>query len=385
VAAVDHPHNPAVEEMLTPCHQGEVGSCAFAPRLAWAVSGGWDGQVLQWDLSTGDLHHRWQASAKAICAVAVTPDGGRILTGDVDGHLVTWDALSHHEVSREVAHLRPICGVAVSGNGRIIATCSWDSRIKLRYLDDEDCPERTLTGHKDIVAGMCFWPDGKRLLTWSPDGTARTWETVRGNPLRAWAVNSRRLTCGDVSPSGQHFAVGGDNGTILIWDVIYQTEVATVNLHEPCCGLHFAPDGGSLIIVTANATIIHAQLPEVRELHRESYGFPLQTTAMPVTGEGLALGGLDGTVRFQPLPQFDGCSVWVTPVETLERRAKPGLGRLFGQHHLLRILRCSCPFCGHLHDFGTNQPPVRLTCPGCHRELLLSDAAMSGQIKMPPA
>lgn len=384
MASADNPQNLPFDEMLVPCHGGEVLCCAFAPRLAWAISGGYDGQILKWDLCTGEAVHRWQASKRAISALAVTPDGGRILSGDMEGHLVTWDAISHHEMAREVAHLRPISGIAISNNGRITATSSWDSRVKLRYVDTEETPERTLTGHKDIVAGMKFWPDGKKLLTWSPDGTARMWETMRGNQMRAWTLNNRRLVCGDVAGNGQYLAVGSDDGYVLIWDSAQQVEVATLDLGEPCCGLHFAPDCGSLLTITTQANLIHWQIPYVTELSRERYQFPIQSTAMPPTGEGLALGGKDGSVRFQPLPQFEQSPLWVTAMETLERRAKPGaLAKLFGQHQLLRILRCSCPCCGHLHDFGANPPPNRLQCPGCQRELLLAESAMSGLIKVP--
>ena len=384
MANVEESNFPPLDEMLVPCHAGEVLCCAFAPRLAWAVSGGYDGRLLLWDLSTCGVYASWAASARAVTAVAVTADGTKILTGDIEGHLVTWDSISHREISREIAHLRPISGIAQSANGRIIATCAWDSRIKLRYLDDDQGEERTLLGHKDIIAGMRFWPDGKRLLTWSFDGTARVWETVRGNQMRTWTLPNRRLQCGDVSPNGQYFAVGGQDGTLLIWDVIQQVELATLDLREPCCGVHFAPDCGSLIVITDKSTLIHMHLPNIVELSRQSLQFPIQATAMPVTGEGLALGGKDGSVQFHPLPMFENCPLWVTAVETLERRAKPGtLARFFGQQHLVRILRCCCPSCGHLHEFGTNSPPNRFTCPGCQRELLLSEAVMSGVVRVP--
>src|SRR5581483_3419755 len=93
-----------------------------------------------------------------------------------------WDAVSHLPRQNFVAHIRPISAIRFSPDGKRMATASWDRQVILR-APARDREARTLSGHTDIVAGCCFTPDARQLVSWSHDGSLRLWEVETGRCL----------------------------------------------------------------------------------------------------------------------------------------------------------------------------------------------------------
>lgn len=75
-----------------------------------------------------------------------------------------------------------------------------------------------LAGHRGLVTGVAYTPDG-RLLSCGTDSFVRTWDGHSGRPLDAhdWEVGP--LTALTVAPDGMRAAVGSKDGRIFIWDI----------------------------------------------------------------------------------------------------------------------------------------------------------------------
>ena len=109
-----------------------------------------------WDLASGRLEHTLKGHTGGVNAVAVTPDGQRIVSGSDDHTVRVWDLAS----------------------GRL---------------------ERTLKGHTGAVNTVAVTPDGQHIVSGSDDGTVRVWDLasrplsnapVEGHTGRSWRWRS---------------------------------------------------------------------------------------------------------------------------------------------------------------------------------------------------
>jgi WD40 repeat protein len=121
---------PRSPETLIHGHAGFL-CFAFLPDGLVGVSGGWEGSMTLWDLSTGArLDHRTAHSAE-ITRVAIQGDGLRAVAADADGGLMIWD-LSKGTVQRlPDAHRGRVTSLAVVGDERPLAiTGGADERVR---------------------------------------------------------------------------------------------------------------------------------------------------------------------------------------------------------------------------------------------------------------
>lgn len=368
-------------EGLAACHRGAIVSCAFGPRLAWAASGGWDGQVLLWDIETGQATTRWQAGPKPISALGVPPGGTRLWTGDMEGRLGRWLVQAHHQESMELAHHRPISSIAVAAHGRAMATSSWDGTIRVTITGEDGTTHQVLRGHADVVVGCQFWPDAKSIVSWSRDGTIRSWEVARGFQLGLWKLPKLRPAALAIAPDGRGLAVSTEDGSLLLWDVTQPDRPpAQTSGKRAFRGCFFTSDGQMVVAVSSEGEVRFLGVPDLNDVLKPvEVRCRVQAAALAPSGEGLALGSDDGSLYFCPLETLAHLEVYVTPTETIEERSDRSLlGRLRGQSALKRVLRCSCPVCGRLHELGESLPGPGLVCANCHRGLRFTAFTLVG-------
>lgn len=220
------------------------------------------GQTLQlWDVESGQVVRTFDNNSSFVDAIAVTPDGGRILSaGREPGSVLTWDLSSGQllrtlsagqqsgfrfsrnffSLSREGSRLlstdfnglrlsdpasstwlRSFPGVAgaLSPDGRRILASSTDEDDHVLRLWDADTGKRmrTLKGHTRRAHAIAFSPDGKRAISGGGDIALRLWDTASGKSLRSFQTHRRdredgyispAVTVVSFSPDGRHVAAG---------------------------------------------------------------------------------------------------------------------------------------------------------------------------------
>lgn len=166
-------------------HQSYVTGIALAG--AWAVSGGYDGRLIWWDLENRKQVRAVDAHRKWIRGVAATPDGKTIVSVADDMVCRLWDAATGspiHEL-RGHAEITPhhfpsmLFACAVSADGRFVAT-------------------------GDKVGHVVVWEvaSGKSVATLEAPGLY-TWDPVQ----RRHSIGGIRSLA--FSPDGERLAVGG--------------------------------------------------------------------------------------------------------------------------------------------------------------------------------
>jgi WD40 repeat protein len=77
-----------------------------------------------------------------------------------------------------------ITALAISPDGRRVLTASEDKTARLLDLESAK-PLGTFRGHTDLLYSAQFSPDGRLLVTASRDDTARLWDAATGQAISA--------------------------------------------------------------------------------------------------------------------------------------------------------------------------------------------------------
>jgi WD40 repeat protein len=76
-----------------------------------------------------------------------------------------------------------------------------------------------LRGHTGLVGALAFAPDGRTLLSGSPDRTVRCWDVASGRELAAYDWQLGQVATVAFAPDGLTAAAAGEGGAIALWDV----------------------------------------------------------------------------------------------------------------------------------------------------------------------
>lgn len=249
------------EPMVLLGHKDQVWALAFSPNGTMLASGDRSGQVHLWDLSNGRLSRTIAADESAIWSLAFTPDGESIISAS-DVRAALW----HIETGKLRSEMRQPAGritrAAPSPDGAVLAVASTDGRVRLWDVDSATMMKEILVAD-DVVWSVAFSPDGRELVTASSDEVVALWDVETGRQRATFAGNRGGATdvayLGDnativavdrsgqvhlwdiqtarrliepwrghsaatwriaLHPDGERFATAGDDGRIMIWDVL---------------------------------------------------------------------------------------------------------------------------------------------------------------------
>jgi WD40 repeat protein len=299
------------ELLLLAGHRGTVASGAFAPDCKTLITAN-DGGVWVWDMTTGKGRMVALGDNSSLGATAVAPDGDTLATATKAGVVHLWDLDNGTLKDRFQAHQGAIEILAFGPGGRFLATGGADQTARVWDLTAPKEPPLVLRGHRGAIHGLIFSPDGKYLATTSSDQTAKiwdlatgvekadfkgqagawvtrvafapdgqTWATAEGHPFHSllaarvqlWDArtkqvrNSWDVTGGGAfglsfNPDGRYLAVGGNNGTVLLYDVASRSDVGAPKLYRAFRGhanriflLAFSPGGKLLATAGNDATV----------------------------------------------------------------------------------------------------------------------------------
>jgi WD40 repeat protein len=348
-------------------HDGEVYSCAYTPDSSFVLSGGWDGMLRLWDAATGVPITRLNASPKPLSCCASSPDGLQWLTGSMEGLLSIWDGVSHKVLLSFVAHTRPISSLIFSPDGQTLATASWDRQITIRKTGGNEREGRSVSAHLDIVAGCRFTVDGKRLVSWSYDGTIKVWDRQTLRELAMLEAHKDRVTTLALSPDGRYALSGSRDATVRLWDLDEQTEVATVNLGAEVRACFCLLDGESVVVADAVGRLFLMSSPTFQVQAQIQTPFKVMSGELSPSGMQLALGGEDGLVHLVALEGFEETSLVVTASQNV-RQETGILDRFLGKTRYTRTWNYTCPACRQSVE-SVKLPADPIACPRCSRLL----------------
>jgi hypothetical protein len=195
---------------------GGVRRLVFTPDGKQLLSGGFDGTVRVWDMTTHKELRHIKVEAGTVYSLALAPDAQMIATAGREG-LRLWDLASGKEQVRDEMNRHGCVAVAFSPDSKIVA--SGDSETVKLWEVATGKEVQTLHGFKGEVSYLIFSADGRTLFTSSYDHFVRLWEVRTGRMIHEIEAHTGWVWGLALSPDEKKLASCSVDTRLLCWDL----------------------------------------------------------------------------------------------------------------------------------------------------------------------
>ncbi|MCP4935935.1 MAG: WD40 repeat domain-containing protein, partial [bacterium] len=323
-------------------HDGWVRTVAFSPDGETAVSGGFvgdtvssvanPGQLILWNLASGQELRRFEGHPSGVVAAAFTPDGRAILASSGfftnasnEYSLMLWDTETGQKIRDfEITGQSDNFSLATSPDGRTALTGTSNDEVILWDMDTGQ-KIRTLEGHTGLmVTSVAYTPDGRHAISGDANGLIILWDLASGNPIMqtgvqkphigGWHANDEAVLNLVISPDGRTALSTAGDGTLVLWSLVDAGEIRRFEGHqtETILSVAFTPDGKRVLtgewgnafnFSFGNSNLLRLWDVETGEELRSFAGHSAGAIMITISADGRqALSGSeDGTIRLWDL------------------------------------------------------------------------------------
>ena len=204
-----------------PLSGARVYGLGFAPRTGLLVVAGAGGDLEEYDIGARHVIRRLPGHSAAVWPPAFSRDGRLMATGSFDNRVRLWDLPTGKQVGEPIPISTGIGDVSLSPDGKQLAVTTWPG-VEIfdvatrRHLRD-------LTRADTVYDFARFTPDGRRIVGASIKGWTRLWSSETGRPVsRVLGGHAGSVTSASLSPDGRTLASGSTDGTVRLFDLASQ-------------------------------------------------------------------------------------------------------------------------------------------------------------------
>ena len=236
-----------------------------------------------------------------VVALAYHPDGKLLAVGSY-GMVTIWDLQKAQPTTTLTSVLGAVNDLRFSPDGKLLAVGGGQPSAKgdLRLFTTSDWKlKAVLPGHEDVVAGVCFRHDGKKLASASYDRTVRVWDVESGKVERTLTSHSDFVHAVAFTPDGKHLVSGSKDRSARLTEAdTGKGQLTFGDREEDVLGVAVHPDGKS-IVVSGREPALMWWNPETGVKIRSVGGHrgAVHEIAFSRDGKSLVSCGDDGTVR----------------------------------------------------------------------------------------
>ncbi|MDJ1170747.1 trypsin-like peptidase domain-containing protein [Roseofilum sp. BLCC_M154] len=224
-AVVSETPAPATEAVVAGGYQlsqtlhregGFLGAVVIGDTIL--ISGHSDGQIILWNLATGESIKTLTGHQKAINTLVITPDGKTLISGSEDRTIKLWNLPSGELQKTLTGHRDAVSALALSPDGQTLVSGGWDQQVIIWNLNTYEILE-TLAGHQGLISSLAISADGKWLISGSQDTTIRVWELPSFKLTKVLKGHRLSVLALALSVDSQTLASSGGEGDINIWSL----------------------------------------------------------------------------------------------------------------------------------------------------------------------
>ncbi len=258
-------------------HSFLASNAVFFPDGKRLVTSAVDNTVRFWDVTTGTQTARLDNTGRS-AALALSPDGKRILTGShdraggqsadkVERTARLWDADSKEIVKVLKGHKFEVTAVAYSPDGKWFFTGDSNGRGILWNAETLEEAHR-LQSHTGKITSAVFLPDSVRLVTASNDKTVAQWEVASGRELPALVLrHPGSVVSLALVPGARQALTSCSDETVRLWDLDKAQVVRTLPVAEETNSVAVSSDGTRALTVNSEARTVRLwELDSAREI-----------------------------------------------------------------------------------------------------------------------
>jgi small GTP-binding protein len=196
-----------------------VSSVALAGDGRWAAAASYDtASIHLWNIERNEYFRTSEIHRTGVRGVAMTPDGGSLVSGSYDGTLVVWDLTRSKPIGHVCDSQAPdIACVAITAGGNRAVSGSSDGAVRVWDLTSGKCIG-LLEGHTGPVTAVTISPDGATAVSAGEDDAILTWNLGAELPRitsRAWVRGVYGLA---FASDAAHVLAASDN-VVRVWHI----------------------------------------------------------------------------------------------------------------------------------------------------------------------
>ena len=193
-------------------HSDSVEAIAISPDGEKVISGSWDNTIKVWDITTGEQLLSFNSHSSDITAVAVSPHGDKVISGSYDETIKVWDITTGEQLLSFNSHSSGITAVAVSPHGDKVISCSDDNTSKVWDITTGE-QIFSFNGHSSGITAVAVSPHGDKVISCSDDNTVKVWNITTGELINSFTGDGS-INCCAITPDGSTIIAGEESGQL---------------------------------------------------------------------------------------------------------------------------------------------------------------------------
>jgi WD40 repeat protein len=277
-----------------------VAAVAFSPDGKYLAAGTY-GRVTIWDLAAVKPAKVLTNVLAAVNDLKFSPDGKLLVVAG--GQPSAKGDLRIYQVDGwKLLHVLPghddvVAGIVFTVDGKRLASASFDKTVRIWDVAAAKL-EQTLTGHSDFVYAVGFSPDGKWLVSASKDRSVKMVDTTTGKSIFTFSGMNEDVLAVAVSPDGKQVVSSGFESNLFIWDPAKGERIRSQGGHAVATNeIAFSKDGKLLVSAGSDRTVKLFDGGEGKLLRTLPVGSIAYAAAISADGKLVASGSHDGLTR----------------------------------------------------------------------------------------
>ncbi|HET6977948.1 MAG TPA: NACHT domain-containing protein [Pyrinomonadaceae bacterium] len=184
-----------------------------------------------WDLVSGRRLRVLDDDAGFAMAVAMTPDGRRLVSGSGDDLIRVWDVSTGTCLRHLSGHEDRPSAVAISASGELAVSGGQDHMIRVWDLNKGVCLA-VLEGHTSEIQRVYLSTDCRWAISGGSDQEVRLWDLFAKECAAVVRPEKGNIEDLAVTPDFKQLVIAGSDGSCETWNLATQKKVNTLHADE---------------------------------------------------------------------------------------------------------------------------------------------------------